>query len=282
MNVAIVGKKNRAGEWEKHLRKLTTVKKVIISSNLPEQKEANAVIILNDSANNLHLLHDSVRLGFHTYLVAKLPADQALLKKIYHSSEEANVNVLFSHWSSISPASQWMAQQYFKPSLIQIKKEILPANINAGYSDFQKHWVNELALILKLIRSNIHRIEAKPILLKSLFTGLQLTLRFEDGSVASLQFSSIGKKRYHQRIFSNQNMVFDFDVEQQRIRSIQLNEQDLLTVREKKFDPADTAERSVAEFIKSIQMGSTTFFSPYDALKTSDAVNQINNLLKKG
>ncbi|MEX0647149.1 MAG: hypothetical protein WEA56_11740 [Balneolaceae bacterium] len=281
MNVAIVGEKKRADAWEKHLRKLSTIKKVIITGRLPKASEADATILIDDSVNNLHLLHDSIKAGFHSYLVSKLPVDTDLIKKIYHASEEADVKVQFSHWPSISPSTQWIKQHFFKPNLIQIKRETNTVQ-SGSPNDFQHYWVDELALLLKWMGGNIHRIETKPILLNQMYLGLQLTLRFDDASIASIQFSSFGKTEYHQRLYSNKHMIFDCNIISQKISYQKVNDTGHIIVREKQFNPADTAAKSVVQFIKSIQMEQPTFFTPYDALITSTAVAQVQSLLEKG
>lgn len=278
MNVVIVGEKKRAAAWEKHLRKLSTIREVIISSYLPSPPDAEALILLDDSPENLNTVFEAVKSGYHTYLVSKLPVDSSLIKKIYHASEEAEVKVQFSHWPSISPSTQWIRQQLFKPDLIQIKKETLAANILDDFLNYRHLWMDELALIMKWMGGNIHRIETKPILLKDTYLGLSLTLRFEDGAIASLQFSGLSQKEYHQRILSNRNMVFDCNVTEQRVRIHHLNEHGRISSREKTFNPHSTAQKSVVQFITSIQMNKPTCFNPYDALITSSAADRILSL----
>jgi hypothetical protein len=281
MKVAIIGEKNRANAWEKHLRKLSIIREVVISPSLFTDKEIKAAILIDDTPNNVHLLHDSIRSGLHSFLVSRLPEDVKALETIYHSSEEANVAVQFSHWPSITPSTQWIRQQIEKPELIQIKKEIKPLNYSVDKGEFNHHWTDEVAFIVKMMGGNVHRVEAKPILIDGVPLGLQLTLRFEDSSIASIHFSAFGMSDVHQRVFSNHNLMIDCNVTNQFVRAYRVNEQKRITVQEKKFDPADTAEWALQQFFKSIQMNKDTVFSPYDALLTSRIVEKVRNHMDK-
>lgn len=282
MKIAIVGERERATAWEKHLRKLSTVKEVVITTSLSDGKGLDAVLLIDDSKNNLHRLLHSVKAGNNTYLISKLPTDQTLLEKLYHVSEEAQVNVQFSHWPSLSESTNWIQKEVTKTELIQIKKESVPLNNRAlSIDDFHHTWVDELALIIKWMGGNIHRYEVKPIVIDSNYLGLDITLRFENASLASMQFLATAEREVHQRIFSNRSVMANCDVTKQKVRLYRGNNGDRLTIREKTFDPSDTAEWSVVQFIKSIQLEQETIFSPYHALRTANALDQIKSLMEK-
>ncbi len=281
MKIAIIGMRDRAAAWEKHLRKLSIVEEVVIMNDLPVNKEFTAVLLIDDTPENLERLLKSVRLGNHTYLISKLPSNPQLLEKIYHYSEESGVNVQFSHWPSMAESMNWIRQQINKPDLIQIKKEVVPLNFRVmEEADFEYDWLDELALLIKWLGGNIHRFEVKPIRLNHHFLGLNLTLRYENSAVASLQYLGAASDESHQRIFSNHQIMANFDVIHQKVRLHTLNELNNVSVKEKKFDPTDTAEWSVIQFIKSIQLSQPTLFSPYDALQTARSFEKINSLIK--
>lgn len=282
MKIAIVGERERATAWEKHLRKLSTVKEVVITTSLSDSSGLDAVLLIDDSKDNLHRLIHSVKGGNHTYLISKLPTDKSLLEKLYHVSEEAHVNVQFSHWPSLSESMNWIQKEIAKPELIQIKKESVPINNRVLSTDeFHQIWVDELALIIKWMGGNIHRYEVKPIVVDSNYLGLNITLRFENASLASMQFLATAEREVHQRIFSNRSVMANCDVTKQKVRLYRGNNGDRLTIQEKTFDPSDTAEWSIIQFIKSIQLEQETVFSPYQALRTANALDQIKSLMEK-
>ena len=281
MKVAIIGEKKRALAWEKHVRKLSVVDEVILSTSLFYDSGINAVILLDDSHESLNRLLETVRSGQHSYLVSRIPLHQEKLETIHSSSQEAGVHVQFSHWPSITPATQWIHQQLDKPGLIQVKKEIEPVNFKVDAEDFEHHWTDEVAYFTKWLGGNVHRIDVKPITLSEITLGLNLTLRFEDASVASLQLSAFGKSDVHQRILSNRTAMIDNDVLKQSVRVYRLNDRKRVSIQKKQFDPADTAEWSVMQFFKSIQINKSTIFTPYDALLTSKIVDKIKEHIKK-
>ncbi|MCC5940650.1 MAG: hypothetical protein JJU37_03845 [Balneolaceae bacterium] len=280
MKIAIVGEKERATAWEKHLRKLSIVKEVVITNRLAGSDDTDTVLLIDDSKENLHTLLNSIRAGNHTYLISKLPTDAEMLEKVYHAAEEAEVNVQFSHWPSLSESVHWIKQQVSRPNLIQIKKETIPLNYRViDVEDFEHSWIDELALIIKWMGGNIHRYEVKPIVLGDHPLGLAISLRFENAAVASIQFLGTTDKEKHQRIFSSINTMIDFDVIRQKVRIHKLNDLGRIAIQEKVFDPSDTAEWSVVQFIKSIQLKQPTLFSPYDAQLTAGAAEKIKSLM---
>lgn len=278
MKIAVVGQTQRSIAWEKHLRKLTVIKEVVLTDNLTPEDKADAVLLIDDSPERIAKLLHYVRLGHHTYLIARLSDEIEKLEKVYHSAEESGVTVQFSHWPSMSESTQLSRQIIDKPDLIQIKKECIPlSEINSAMDGYDYDWIDEVALIIKWMGGNIHRCEIKPLYLGSHFIGLALSLRFENSSVASLQYLSHANREYHQRVISSKYHLIDCDITGQTARVLSLNNFGKISVKHHEFDPSDTAEWSVAQFIKSIQMHRESVFSAYDALMTARTVQRIRS-----
>ncbi len=281
MKIAIIGEKNRAAAWEKHLRKLSVVREVLITSSLKNRSEADAALLLDDSAENLLNLVNLAKLGVHTYLITQLPVDKNRLEQVHHASQESDVRIQFSHWPSLSPASLWMNQQVKKPDLIQIKREVRFLNDVTHQKSIDHHWIDEVAWIIKWMGGNVHRIEVKPMIVNHSRVGMSLTLRYEDSSIASIQFSALGRKNHHQRTISDGKRVIDCDAISQTVYNYQINDFGKVKEEEKHFDPKATAEVSVLQFIKSIQLKRDTLYNPYDALQTASIVDRVQGLVKK-
>lgn len=281
MKIAIIGKKNRAAAWEKHLRKLSAVQEVLICSALTDRSDADAALLLDDSNDNLLNLINLIKMGVHSYLVSQLPVDCKKLEQVHHTSQEADVRVQFSHWPSFSPASLWMKQQIKKPDLIQVKREVRFLHDVTQQQDVDHHWIDETAWVIKWLGGNVHRIEAKPMTVSNNLVGMGLTLRYEDSSVASIQFSALGRDNLHQRTISDGNMVIDCDAISQSVYRYQINDFGKVKEEVKNFDPKTTAELSVLQFIKSIQLKRDTLYTPYDALQTAMIVERVLDQLNK-
>lgn len=279
MRVGIVGDYSRASAWEKHLRPLHAVDEVLITSNLSEIKEVRACILLNDSENNLQLLSDLIRLGIHTYLVSSLPTSEDKLKKVVSLSQESDVRVQFSHWPSLSPASQWMKQQLPKPDFLQIIKDQTYLNFTEKRSLTTHYWMDEIGWIVKWMDIGIHRIEAQKII-PDYDAGNRIYLKFENGASASLLFMTASESNSHRRIASGGRLLMENSVDQQYVKKTRINEQRGLSVTTHKFDTMKSAELSAMLFFKAIQMKSYTAFTPYDALRVSTVIKKISDLLR--
>ncbi len=281
MKIAILGETARASAWEKHLRKLSVITEVVITSSIPERNSVDAAILLDNTDQKLSSMEQLIKLGIHTYLVSHLSMDKKELEKIHHSAQEADVRVQFSHWPSLSPASLWMKQKIKKPNLIQVKREVEFISGAVDQTEIDHHWIDEVAWIIKELGGNVHRIEAKPLMINQVRLGLNLTLRYEDSSVASIQFSSLSRSNHHQRTISDENIAIDCDAIHQLVHLYKVNDFGNLKVDTKKFDPKSTAEISVLQFIKSIQLKRDTLFNAYDALQTAKIVDRVNEQIRK-
>ncbi|MEX1062028.1 MAG: hypothetical protein WEC12_00380 [Balneolaceae bacterium] len=281
MRVGIIGDKNRAAVWEKYLRSLLAVKEVVITSSLSEAENIQACIILDDTAGNLHLLSDSIRLGIHSYLISELPVDEEQLKRICSLSQESDVRVQFSHWPTISPASQWMKNQLPKPDFIQIIKEQSHLNFTENRRQLSRSWTDEIGWIMKWMDMGTHRIEAQEVVPGNRDWGIRIFIKFENGSTASLFILTAGTEKNHRRIASGSNLLLDCRVEHQTVKKTLISGSQGISAESQTFDRSRSAGISVLLFFKAIKLKKDTAFTPFDALKTAATVKNINGLLKQ-
>lgn len=280
MKVGIIGDKYRAAAWEKHLRPLAAVSEVVITPAAADLDETNACILLDDSVNNLKNLGEAIRLGLHTYLVSILPTDPEQLKTIYHQAQESDVRVQFSHWPTISPASQWMKQQLPRPGLIQIIREQPHISFSENRLRFTQSWMDEIAWIVKWMDMATHRIEAKYIIPGNRESGIQVYLKFENGASASLFYLVPGSEARHRRIVSSPSLLLDCNVDQQSVKKTVVDDNQRLTVESQTFNASTSAGLSASLFFKAIKLKHDTAFTAYDALKASMVIDNISNLLR--
>lgn len=281
MRVGIIGDARRAVAWENHLRPLNIVNEVVIAPSLKDLGEVQACILLDESPDNLNLLIECIRQGLHTFLVSTLPVDRERLERVYHTSEEAEVRVQFSHWPSISPSTQWMFRQLSKPRFIQVIKEKSHLNFTDNLENFDHHWIDEIALITKWMALPPHRVEPVSLTLQNVDTGIQIYLKYESGASASVFYLASGIEDRHRRIISDHSLLLDQDVPHQTVRKLQTHNRDHPVIEKKEFDAGKAAELSAIQFFKSVQLKNETIFTPFDALKTSDTVQKIRKQLDK-
>lgn len=280
MRVGIIGDKNRASAWEKHLRPLSEVQEVVISQKLSDIHDADACILLDDSAGNLQLLSDVIKLGIHSYLVANLPSDSGHLKKICQLIEESGVRVQFSHWPSFSPATQWMKQQLPKPDFIQIIKEHSHLSFTEYSDRLSSCWTDEITWIVKWMDLRTHLADVQQLAGEDTGTGIRIYLKFENGASASFFYFAAGSENIHRRIASGPGLILDYNVDRQAVRKTQPGEQKRLIVESRTFDATKAAELSATLFIKAIKEKSDTAFTAYNALKAARAIDTIRDHMK--
>lgn len=280
MKIGIVGPAERAVAWEEHLRPHRAVEEVIIAANLKDIGNVDACLLFNESENQLETLLKSVQLGFHSFLISPLPTDYKTIEKVYHASEEANVLLQFSHWPTLAPASQWMANKIKKPTFIQIVREIsythfLEMNYNIDYL-----WIDELAFSLKWVDGAVHSIDLKTVDLQgNAIYALHLFLRFNSGATANIFINTCAPENNHHRLAADHAYLIDCDVEKQLVRIGQENEGTHLFFNKQHFDPSKAAEMAVTQFIKAIQLKKPTLYTGYDLLKLAKEIERIKKRL---
>ncbi len=273
MKVGIVGPAKRAVVWENHLAGHPTISEVIIAADLEQIVSVDACFILNES-NRPDKALKSIKLGFHTFLISKLPTKASAVEKLYFASEEANVRLQFSHWPTLAPASQWMALKIPKPSFIQVIYEVNHAAFLESAASHHSLWIDELAYCLKYINSSIFEIDINSSKLSSQPTATHLMLQFDNGSTASVYVNSASDHDKHTRFVSDSKLQIECEVESQRVRVGKSNESDRLFFERKEFDASLAADQAATKFLKAIQLKKPTAYNGYDLL-------QLANVLKK-
>lgn len=281
MKIAIIGDPSRAEAWEKHLRKLSAVQEVVITPSIRNKDDLDGAILLNDRSQTLDTLEQLIKLGLHCYFVSQLSTNVKALERIYRLARESNVRVQFSHWPTLAPASLWMNQQMRKPTLIQIKREMKLVPDSTKQQNIDHHWIDEIGWAIKWLGGNVYRIEAKQLSVENKRVGISIALRYEDASLVSIQFSALGDENIHQRTLSDGQITIDCDAIHQRVRLFRKNSYGYIKTEVQKFDPGITAENSVLQFIKSIQLKKETPYNAYDAYQTALITDKVFRQLDK-
>ncbi|WP_069130885.1 hypothetical protein [Rhodohalobacter halophilus] len=281
MKIAIIGDSSRAEAWEKHLRKLAAIQEVVLTSYVRKKGDIDGAILLDSGAKELSELEGLIKLGINTYFISHIPNNAPALEKLYLLSREADVRVQFSHWPTLAPASIWMHQQMRKPTTVLIRKELQLYPNSTKQENIDHHWIDEVGWAIKWLGGNVHRIEAKQLSVDSIKVGVSITLRYEDSSIVSIQFSALGEKNLHHRTISDGLITIDCDAIHQKVRLYRENSYGNIKSEKRDFDPKVTAENSVLQFIKAIQLKKDTPFSAYDAYQTTLISDKIFKQLDK-
>lgn len=281
MKILVAGDKTRGKQWEKYLRKKLSVTEVTVANGL-QNVAADAVVLLNETPGNLRKLLSLVQKGVPVYLVSSLPTDVRLLQKIYHTSEEANVSVQFSHWASFSPMTRWIRKNISSaPRYIDIIKNdhgrTLPEPLR-----FKQSWVDEIAFVLSMEESSVQSIIAHPLTIGDKKAGIYISVRFDNGSISSVRYMSLSVAEQHERIIQTDSSIFKCNISGQKATHYYSNSSpSLMEAKHRTFDPSVTAENSLEYFLRSIKTHKVSGFSASLALQTARLARHVENQLRR-
>lgn len=282
MKVGIVGDADRAVAWEKHLRPHHIVDEVNLCPGLEQLGMVDACLIIDESEHNLDLVLDGIHRGLNCFLISDLPVNREKLDQIHRAARESGVQVQFSHWPTLAPATQWMMSKMNRPALFSLTKEINYTQLVHPDKEFRHFWMDELGLCLKWINSGVHHIEAKEVKLEATHPLIiQLALRFDNGSSADIQVFTGAAGSRHRRIVSSKQEVMECNVPEQTVRAGRLNAGGLMYFDKQVFDPATAAEKAALMFFKAIQMKKEPPYSAYDAYQLSIQVERVQQRLRQ-
>ncbi|HLR77150.1 MAG TPA: hypothetical protein VK106_05780 [Balneolaceae bacterium] len=275
MKVGIIGPADRALAWEKHLAGHPFVSEIIIAANLQKIGPVDACLLLSETDANTQQTLAALKKGLHTFLISNLPLNLKTAEKLYFASNEASVRLQFSHWPTLAPASQWIANKIPKPSFLQIVREITHSTFLESNSTHKAFWIDELAYCLKSINSTVFQISYNCSRLSGKTIATHILLQFDNGSTASIYINTAAESDSHRRYISDINYGIETKVAAQEIRIMRrLNEEPLFFER-KKFDPATAAEQAVVKFLKAIRLKKVTLYNGYDLLQLNKTIEKI-------
>jgi hypothetical protein len=282
MKVGIVGDAKRAVAWERHLRPHQIVQEVELCAHISEVGAVDACFLVDESDQNLDILLEGIQLGLNCFLISRQPTDTQKLEKIYRATKEAGVQVQFSHWPTLAPATQWMMDRMDRPSYLSISREVNYTQFLNSKDEFRHFWIDELGLCMKWIDSGIHHTEAKLIKLDNIHpSAIHIFLRFDNGSTADISIYTGASENRHKRVASNNQEILDCSVQDQHVRIGRLNSGDHLYFEKQVFDPAKSAEKAALMFLKSVQMDKETPYTAYDAHKLSLHIRTLEKRLSQ-
>lgn len=280
MKIGIIGNADRAVAWEKNLRPHPSVSEVIIARNLEGIGTIDACILIDDSPDKLDLLLESIKQGFHSFLVSRLPRDLYKAEKIYHASEESNVVVQYSHWPTLSPDSQWMFQKIQKPRFIQVIRELSHTDYLERDTSISDYWLDELAFCMNWINGATHHVDVNQTALKSKESGaIHLFLRFDSGTTAGIFVNTVANKNNHKRTVSDHSFILYADVIEHTVQTGEKNQSGHFFRQKKMFDATKSAEIAALQFLKAVQMRKVSPFGAYDLYQTLKVAEKISKKL---
>lgn len=288
MKIGIVGDELVAKTWETRLQKHASVREVTIVKKSEYLPKLDACIIIDPNETAFDEAALAIRKGIHSFLISRLPTRKEQIERLYHYSEESGVHLQLAHWSSYSPAFQWIQTKIQLTDFVHIERRLTLHQYQSFDFPFTYLWIDELAFCLKLFKSNVHKVDVglsgiiashsadstfqkNPLKLPH----LQLFLRFDNGGSASISLSTGSSESVHKRILSNTKHSAEYDVLKNRVVLSGLDNNSQTYQEIKHFEDEEPADRALALFLKSIQTKSTPEYSIFDSLKLTRIIQQI-------
>lgn len=284
MKIGIVGEPERASAWEQHMRSIQGIGEVVIARNLNGMGEVDGVVLLPDEQDLGRSVIQAIRQNWHVFLISKIPSDPKWVESMYYQAEEAGVILQFSHWPTLSPASQQMFKKVPRPQTIQVYRELQPTRFRELDLKFEELWTDEVGFCCKWMNSNVKRAEAQQAILTNQNQSysakpltVQIFLRFDNGGFASIQINTASKFNIFKRYGADKQYFVESDVLNQEIRIGEMNEHNRIFFQREKFEPSETAPLALHLFIKSIKMKQNSLFNGFDLLQLNRALRQVRN-----
>lgn len=281
MKMGIIGPEQRTNVWEQRLRGIQSVNEVVTTDHITSMGPVDACIFLDESRDKYEKLLNLIREGIHVFAIIPLNIDSETALKLFHSAEEARVRVQFAHWATFTSLTEWMTEQIPNPRSLYFSR-IIPRSVYLGYqTGFDHLWLEDIALCLSWISSEVHRVETVPIRHSGEELALHLHVRFDNGATGTVYVNTLGADSRHDRMASDYRMSIQANVLDNHVRMAHTTTDERLTVEQKNIEHREPATTALLRFIKSIQMRLDPPFSVYHLLRLSRTVEGIRAQLAR-
>jgi hypothetical protein len=276
LRIGILGPAERGAVWEDRLRPHASVREVVLSDSLDAIGSVDAIILLEENRLRLDLAQQITLRGMHAFVVGRMPTERQLAERLSRLSEESGTVLQFANWSFHNPTTQFMMANIRRPDLLVFQREYSFAHYRDIRASFAGNWHEDLALILKWMDSTVHRMDVSRVPFAEDETlALHLTLRFDNGSTASLYCGIAHETNRHVRFVTDSRLAAECDVSRKTVRLIQHGGQPTLLADTRSFDKEEPARLAVSMFLKSVQMRGPASYSAHDLLRFTRVLESV-------
>lgn len=277
MKIGIAGDKTLAKAWESRIQSHIAVTEVEFADSANYlSADVTAVLLIQPVEINYDEAAKTVRDGKHLFLISRLPTQRDQIERLYHYSEESGVHLQLAHWSSYSPATQWINQHIQQPELIHIHRQLTFSQFKAYDNPVSNLWLDDLAYCLKLVRSNVHRVDVGIAGIgKTIAPHLQIYIRFDNGTTAVLYLNATSTKPVHKRFLTDDKLSAEHNILEQSVTLGKLSTSNDVYFEKRSFLDEEPADRALSLFLRSVQSREAPLYSIYDSLKLVKVIDQI-------
>jgi hypothetical protein len=276
-----------AKAWENRLQHHISVREVTIVKKSEHLQLVDACLIIKNNDSIYDDAASLIRRGMHCFLISKLPTHKEQIERLYHFSEESGVFLQLAHWISFSPAAQWINTKIKHPTFIHIDRRLPLSQINAYDHAFSNLWIDDLAYCLKIMRSNVHKVEVgfsgitQPMITQtspqtpSSLPQLHLFIRFDNGGSALIFIGTGVHELSYKRVISDSKVHIEHDVLKSSVLVNTPDQNQHIFQETKHFLEEEPADRALSLFLKAVQTKTVPEYSIFDSLKLTRVIQQI-------
>lgn len=276
LRIGILGPAERGAVWEQRLRPHASVREVVLSDSLQAIGAVDAIVLLEENQQRMDLAQQIILKGIHAFVVGRMPTDRQLAERMSRLSEESGTVLQFANWSFFNPTTQFMMANIRRPDLLLFQREYTFAAYRDIKSSYAGYWQEDLALIVKWMDSQVHRLEVTRVPFGDDETlAMHLTFRFDNGSTATLIGGISHEENRHTRFVSDSRLAAECDVARKSVRLIQHGGQTAPLADARTFDKEEPAKLAVTMFIKSVQMRTPAAYSVHDLLRFTRVLESV-------
>lgn len=279
LRIGVLGPAERGAVWEQRLRPHASVREVILSDSLAAIGAVDAIVLLEENTYRLDLAQQAILGGVHVFVVGPLPTEKSVVERLFRLSEESGTVLQFANWAFFNPTTQFMMANIRRPELLVFQREYAFATYRDIRSSYATYWREDLALIVKWMDSTVHRMDISRIPFGEDETlATHVTLKFDNGSTASLYCGMAHNENRHTRFVSDSHRAAECDVQKKSVRLIHHAGLAAPMSDVRTFDKEEPARLAVTQFLKSVQMRVPAPYSAYDLLR----FNRVMESLERG
>lgn len=184
-------------------------------------EQVDALVLLHSSQSNFYWASRAIKASKHVFIQPPLTRTAEEAKDLLELAYEGNVIIQVGQSAQFNPGLQKALQMELKPVFIEAHYQVKSQTIQHQSNIVLELMLQDIAIVLGLIRSNVKRIEAfglNPS--QQLPEMVNARIEFDNGCVANLTASRIAEKEEHRmRLFQNASTVnIDFIKQHSEIR----------------------------------------------------------------
>ena len=259
---------------------MAEIQQVTITQNLSLLNKVDACVLLGKNripGDQSGEVMEAIKRGYHILFVGPQPTDFREIKLWRKASEESGITLMFSMWAHYAPTTQWLFNHIAIPRKIHVHREWAGPKYTPDTITLHRIFLEEISICLKWL-------DKQPVSLDGHFdfTSIQndkpldmwqLTLRFANGTFASIVLNPFGLENRHSRFITGDKMAAVCQINNHLIKKWLLNNQPTQIPDVLRFDQFEPAQHLLSHFMRAIKTNEKPAFGIAELYQLSSFLN---------